>query len=36
MRLASIFLNSPERPEEAAAAQRAMDVCPMLAIGNDG
>jgi ferredoxin len=30
------FLKQPERPEEEAAAQRAMDVCPTLAIGNDG
>ena len=26
----------PETPEEMAAAQRAMEVCPTLAIGNDG
>ena len=30
------FLKQPETPEETAAAQRAMDVCPTLAIGNDG
>ena len=30
------FHKQPEGDEEAAAAQRAMDVCPTLAIGNDG
>jgi ferredoxin len=30
------FSKQPETPEEMAAAQRAMDVCPTLAIGNDG
>jgi ferredoxin len=30
------FFKQPETPEEMAAAQRAMDVCPTLAIGNDG
>jgi ferredoxin len=30
------FLKQPETSEEMDAAQRAMDVCPMLAIGNDG
>jgi len=30
------FFKQPETPEEADAAQRAMDVCPTLAIGNDG
>jgi ferredoxin len=30
------FSKQPEMPEETAAAQRAMDVCPTLAIGNDG
>jgi ferredoxin len=30
------FLKQPETAEETAAAQRAMDVCPTLAIGNDG
>ncbi len=30
------FFKQPETPEETAAAQRAMDVCPTLAIGNDG
>jgi ferredoxin len=30
------FSKQPETPEEIAAAQRAMDVCPTLAIGNDG
>jgi len=30
------FFRQPETPEEIEAAQRAMDVCPTLAIGNDG
>lgn len=30
------FLKQPETTEATAAAQRAMDVCPTLAIGNDG
>jgi ferredoxin len=30
------FSKQPETPEETAAAQRALDVCPTLAIGNDG
>ena len=30
------FFKQPETPEETAAAQRAMEVCPTLAIGNDG
>jgi len=30
------FLKQPETPEETAAALRAMEVCPTLAIGNDG
>jgi ferredoxin len=30
------FCKQPETPEEKAAAARAMDVCPTLAIGNDG
>ena len=30
------FFKQPETPEETAAAKRAMDVCPTLAIGNDG
>jgi ferredoxin len=30
------FFKQPETPEETAAAQGAMDVCPTLAIGNDG
>jgi len=30
------FFKQPETPKETAAAQRAMDVCPTLAIGNDG
>ena len=30
------FFKQPETPEEMDAAQRAMDVCPTLAIGNDG
>jgi ferredoxin len=30
------FFKQPETPEEIEAAQRAMDVCPTLAIGNDG
>jgi ferredoxin len=30
------FYKQPENEEETAAAQRAMDVCPTLAIGNDG
>jgi ferredoxin len=29
------FAKQPETPEETEAAQRAMDVCPTLAIGND-
>ena len=30
------FSKQPETPEESAAAQRALEVCPTLAIGNDG
>src|SRR5262249_29622830 len=30
------FFKQPETPEETATAQRALDVCPMLSIGNDG
>jgi ferredoxin len=30
------FFKQPETPEETAAAERAMNVCPTLAIGNDG
>ena len=30
------FSKQPETSEEIEAAQRAMDVCPTLAIGNDG
>lgn len=30
------FVKQPETSDEIAAAQRAMDVCPTLAIGNDG
>jgi ferredoxin len=30
------FFKQPKTPEENDAAQRAMDVCPTLAIGNDG
>jgi len=30
------FFKEPETPEETAAAQRALDVCPTLSIGNDG
>ncbi len=30
------FFKQPETPDEMAAAARAMDVCPTLAIGNDG
>ena len=30
------FFKQPETPEESAAAQRALDVCPTLSIGNDG
>src|SRR4030095_820178 len=30
------FFKEPETPEEIDAAQRAMEVCPTLAIGNDG
>ena len=33
---AAHFFKQPETPEETAAAQRAMEVCPTLAIGNDG
>ena len=36
MKLLFIFLSNPEIPEETAAAQRAMEVCPTLAIANDG
>jgi ferredoxin len=30
------FAKQPEGDAEIAAAQRAMEVCPTLAIGNDG
>jgi len=30
------FFKQPETPEEIDAAQRAMEACPTLAIGNDG
>jgi ferredoxin len=30
------FVKQPENDEETAASQRAMEVCPTLAIGNDG
>ena len=30
------FFKQPETAEETAAAQQALDVCPMLSIGNDG
>jgi ferredoxin len=30
------FFKQPENDEETAAAQRAMEICPTLAIGNDG
>ena len=30
------FFKQPENDEETAAAQRSMEVCPTLAIGNDG
>jgi ferredoxin len=30
------FFKQPETPEEQAAAQRALEVCPTLSIGNDG
>ena len=30
------FAKQPENDEETAAAQRSMEVCPTLAIGNDG
>jgi ferredoxin len=30
------FFKQPETPEEIAAAQRALEACPTLAIGNDG
>jgi ferredoxin len=30
------FFKQPETQEETASAQRAMEVCPSLAIGNDG
>ena len=30
------FFKQPENDAETAAAQRAMEVCPTLAIGNDG
>jgi ferredoxin len=33
---AVLFFKQPETAEEVNAAQRAMDVCPTLAIGNDG
>jgi len=35
-RTAVYFSKQPETPEDMAAAERAMDVCPSLAIGNDG
>ncbi len=30
------FYKQPENAEEEAAAQSALDICPTLAIGNDG
>jgi ferredoxin len=30
------FFKQPETPEEVDATQSAMEVCPTLAIGNDG
>jgi ferredoxin len=30
------FFKQPETDEEKAAAQRALEVCPTLSIGNDG
>ena len=30
------FFKQPSTPEEEAAAQKALDVCPTLAIGTDG
>jgi len=33
---AVFFARQPASPDEEASAQRAMDVCPTLAIGNDG
>jgi ferredoxin len=30
------FFKQPETPEETAAPPRALDVCPILSIGNDG
>jgi ferredoxin len=30
------FFKQPTTPEETAAAQRALEVCPTLSIGNDG
>jgi hypothetical protein len=30
------FVKQPEGDAETAAAQRSMEVCPTLAIGNDG
>jgi ferredoxin len=30
------FFQQPTTPEETTAAQRALDVCPTLSIGNDG
>lgn len=30
------FFKQPENDEEKAAAQRALEVCPTLSIGNDG
>jgi ferredoxin len=33
---AAYFFKQPETDEEKRAAQRAMEVCPTLAIGNDG
>jgi len=35
-RTAVYFSKQPETREDMAAAERAMDVCPTLAIGNDG
>jgi ferredoxin len=33
---AAYFFKQPETDEEKGDAQRAMEVCPTLAIGNDG
>lgn len=31
-----VFVKQPESPEELAAAQNALEICPQNAIGSDG